>query len=74
VEDLQREVRRLKEEFGKSVLITDHNVERTLEVCDRALIINDGLKLAEGSPRDIINNPRVRSAYLGRTFKGDEFD
>jgi lipopolysaccharide export system ATP-binding protein len=74
VEDLQREVKRLKQEFGKSVLITDHNVERTLEVCDRALIINDGLKLAEGPPKDIINNPKVRSAYLGRTFKGDEFD
>jgi lipopolysaccharide export system ATP-binding protein len=56
------------------VLITDHNVERTLEVCDRALIINDGLKLAEGVPKDIINNPRVREAYLGKTFAGDEFD
>ncbi len=74
VEDLQREVRRLKDEFGKSVLITDHNVERTLEVCDRALIINDGQKLAEGTPREIINDPRVKKAYLGRTFKGDEFD
>src|SRR5205823_11078308 len=67
VEDLQREIRRLKEEFGKSVLITDHNVERTLEVCDRALIINDGLKLAEGRPRDIINDPLVNEAYVGRT-------
>jgi len=74
VEDLQREIRRLKEEFGKSVLITDHNVERTLEVCDRALIINDGEKIAEGPPRAIINNPRVREAYLGRTFAGNEFD
>jgi lipopolysaccharide export system ATP-binding protein len=74
VEDLQREIRRLKEEFGKSVLITDHNVERTLEVCDRALIINDGVKLAEGRPREIINDPRVKEAYLGRTFEGNEFD
>ena len=74
VEDLQREIRRLKEEFGKSVLITDHNVERTLEVCDRALIINNGEKLAEGTPREIINNPEVKAAYLGRTFRGDEFD
>jgi lipopolysaccharide export system ATP-binding protein len=74
VEDLQREVRRLKHEFGKSVLITDHNVEQTLKVCDRALIINEGEKLTEGTPRDIVNDPRVRAAYLGNTFKGDEFD
>ena len=74
VEDLQREVRRLKEEFNKSVLITDHNVAQTLKVCDRALIINDGRVLREGSPKEIINDPMVRNAYLGNSFRGDEFD
>jgi lipopolysaccharide export system ATP-binding protein len=74
VEDLQREVRRLKVEFGKSVLITDHNVPQTLKVCDRALIINDGKKIKEGTPREIINDENVRVAYLGNTFKGNEFD
>jgi lipopolysaccharide export system ATP-binding protein len=74
VEDLQREVRRLKEEFGKSVLITDHNVAQTLRVCDRALIIGDGRVSFEGTPRQVINDPGVRSAYLGNTFRGDEFD
>ena len=66
--------RRLREEFGKSVLITDHNVPQTLRVCDRALIINDGRVFTEGTPRQIINDPAVRSAYLGNTFRGDEFD
>jgi len=74
VEDLQREVIRLKHEFGKSVLITDHNVAQTLRVCDRALIINDGRVIREGTPRDIINDPEVRATYLGNTFRGDEFD
>jgi lipopolysaccharide export system ATP-binding protein len=74
VEDLQAEVRRLREEFHKSVLITDHNVPQTLKVCDRALIINEGRVFAEGTPRQIINDPSVRSAYLGNTFRGDEFD
>ncbi len=73
VEDLQREVKRLKHEFRKSVLITDHNVAQTLRVCDRALIINDGQVFAQGPPRLIINDPAVRSAYLGSTFRGDEF-
>ena len=74
VEDLQREVKRLREQFGKSVLITDHNVAQTLRVCDRALIINDGEVFKEGTPREIINDAGVRSAYLGSTFRGDEFD
>src|SRR5215212_5183814 len=71
VEDLQREVIRLKDEFGKSVLITDHNVAQTLKVCDRALIIGDGRVQFEGTPRQVINDPGVRSAYLGNTFRGN---
>lgn len=74
VEDLQQEVLRLKHEFNKSVLITDHNVAQTLKVCDRAIIISDGHIEAMGSPREVINNPRVREAYTGNLFRGDEFD
>jgi lipopolysaccharide export system ATP-binding protein len=74
VEDLQREIVRLKDEFRKSVLITDHNVAQTLRVCDRALIIGEGRVKFEGSPRQVINDPGVRSEYLGNTFRGDEFD
>jgi lipopolysaccharide export system ATP-binding protein len=72
-EELSREVRRLKHEFGKSVLITDHDVAFTLRVCDRALIIVDGRVIKEGTPKQIINDPAVRAAYLGNTFRGDEF-
>ncbi len=74
VEDLQRDVSRLKEEFGKSVLITDHNVAQTLRVCDRALIINDGIVFKDAVPSEIIKDPVVRNTYLGNTFRGDEFD
>jgi lipopolysaccharide export system ATP-binding protein len=74
VEDLQREVMRLKNEFRKSILITDHNVAQTLKVCDRALIIDNGHVFAEGTPREIINNQAVKNAYLGNIFRGDEFD
>lgn len=74
VEDLQREIRRLKDEFDKSILITDHNVAQTLRVCDRALIIGDGRVKFEGTPKQVINDPGVRSEYLGNTFRGDEFD
>jgi lipopolysaccharide export system ATP-binding protein len=73
VEELQREVKRLREEFGKSVLITDHNVAQTLRVCDRALIIDSGKIFFEGTPRQCINDRAVRQSYLGNTFRGDEF-
>ncbi len=73
VEDLQEEIRALRER-GIACLITDHNVQQTLRVCDRAYIIDEGKKFAEGSPRELINNELVRRVYLGSLFRGDEFD
>lgn len=73
VEDLQSEIRRLADR-GIAFLITDHNVQQTLRVCDRACIILEGKKLTEGTPRAVINDPMVKKAYLGNLFRGDEFD
>ncbi len=73
VEDLQKEIRSLQDR-GISILITDHNVERTLEVVDRAYIINEGQVLASGTPKELVNNELVRKTYLGQSFRGDEFD
>jgi lipopolysaccharide export system ATP-binding protein len=73
VEDLQDEIRRLTER-GIAILITDHNVQQTLRVCDRAYIIDSGRVLAEGTPKELINDPMVRRVYLGSLFRGDEFD
>jgi lipopolysaccharide export system ATP-binding protein len=73
VEELQRDVRRLAA-AGVSILLTDHNVERTLEVVDKAYIIDRGKVIGAGSPAEIVRNPTVRKLYLGNTFDGDEFD
>ena len=73
VEELQQEIRGLAAS-GVSILITDHNVRRTLEVVDKAYIIDHGKVMAEGSPAEIIRNPKVRELYLGNTFAGDEFN
>ncbi|RKY08745.1 MAG: LPS export ABC transporter ATP-binding protein [Planctomycetota bacterium] len=73
VQDLQAEIRRLVN-LGVSILITDHNVERTLEVADKAYIIDHGKVIGSGTPKEIIRNELVRKSYLGSTFKGDEFD
>ena len=72
VEELQEEVRRLAEQ-GIAILVTDHNVQQTLRICDRAYIIHEGRNLREGTPREIINDAEVRDAYLASTFRGDEF-
>lgn len=73
VEELQLELRRLTD-LGIAFLITDHNVQQTLRVCDRAYIIDAGKVLAHGSPRELINDELVRRVYLGSLFRGDEFD
>ena len=73
VQDLQQEIRRLVA-TGVSVLITDHNVERTLEVVDKAYIIDHGRVIGAGTPAEIVRNDTVRELYLGSTFAGDEFD
>jgi len=72
VEELQEEVRRLAG-AGIAILVTDHNVQQTLRICDRAYILHEGRNLREGDPRSIINDPEVREAYLASTFRGDEF-
>ena len=74
VEELQVEIRTLRQEHHLAMLITDHNVQRTLEVVDRAYVIFEGKVFAEGKPKEIINNEQVRKLYLGSTFRGDEFD
>jgi len=73
VQDLQYEIRRLVDS-GVSILVTDHNVERTLEVVDKAYIIDHGRVIGAGPPAEIIRNETVISSYLGNTFAGDEFD
>jgi len=73
VEDLQHEIRRLVDS-GVSILITDHNVERTLEVVDKAYIIDHGKVIGAGSPAEIVRSETVRKHYLGHIFAGNEFD
>ena len=73
VEDLQGEIRSLKDR-GISVLLTDHNVRETLSVTDRSYIIDNGKVLREGTPKALITDELVRKTYLGKTFRGDEFE
>jgi lipopolysaccharide export system ATP-binding protein len=53
------------------VLITDHNVRETLDICQRAYIVNQGEILCEGTPKAILENKEARTVYLGENFNLD---
>jgi lipopolysaccharide export system ATP-binding protein len=67
VGDIQQLIRLLKSK-GMGILISDHNVRETLNVCDRAYIISEGRVLREGQPRDLAADEMVRRVYLGQGF------
>ncbi|MBI4777063.1 MAG: LPS export ABC transporter ATP-binding protein [Deltaproteobacteria bacterium] len=68
ISDIQNIVRRLREK-GIGVLISDHNVRETLNVCDRAYILNKGRLLEEGTPSVIAQSEKARKIYLGERFR-----
>ena len=68
VGDLQRQIARLRDR-GLGVLITDHNVQDTLRIVDRAYLIANGKVLEEGTPRELAASERARSVYLGERFR-----
>ena len=66
--DIQEIIKDLKEnKIG--ILITDHNVRETLNVCDRSYILNDSKIIAEGNSEDILKDDKVKKVYLGEKFK-----
>ena len=66
--DIQKIIVRLKES-GIGVLVTDHNVRETLQVTDRAYIINNGRIFRAGSPEELGNDAEVKRVYLGDSFR-----
>ncbi|MBI3873766.1 MAG: LPS export ABC transporter ATP-binding protein [Arcobacter sp.] len=67
VRDIQNIIANLKH-IGIGVLITDHNVRETLQICDRAYVMKAGSVLASGTSDEIKNNPLVKEHYLGEDF------
>ncbi|RMH04367.1 MAG: LPS export ABC transporter ATP-binding protein [Nitrospirae bacterium] len=68
VSDLQAIIHALRDK-GMGILITDHNVQETLSITDRAYIINEGEILEEGTPEVLVNSSKARAVYLGERFK-----
>ena len=66
--DIKKIIEQLKSR-GLGVLITDHNVRETLDVCEHAYIVSHGNLIAEGTPAEILDNQQVRAVYLGEQFR-----
>jgi branched-chain amino acid transport system ATP-binding protein len=57
-------IRRIRES-GITVILVEHDMELVMDICDSIIVLNLGKKLAQGTPREIQENPQVISAYLG---------
>lgn len=68
VSDIKGIIMHLKEK-GIGVLLTDHNVRETLDICEKAYIVSEGQIIAEGNSETILSNQKVRDVYLGHQFK-----
>jgi lipopolysaccharide export system ATP-binding protein len=68
VTDIKQIIQHLRER-GIGVLITDHNVRDTLDICEKAYIVGEGRIIASGSTEDVLNDAQVRQVYLGEQFR-----
>ncbi|HGJ5873688.1 MULTISPECIES: LPS export ABC transporter ATP-binding protein [Arsenophonus] len=66
--DIKKIIQHLRD-YGLGVLITDHNVRETLDVCERAYIVSQGHLIAHGTPKAILENEQVKRVYLGEGFR-----
>ena len=67
VSELKKTIKSLNSS-GFGILISDHNVRDTMQICHKVLIMSEGKIVAEGSPEEVSNNKKVKEVYLGKDF------
>ena len=68
VSDIKQIINHLRDR-GIGILITDHNVRDTLDICEKAYIVGEGHIIASGTTEDVLNDEHVRQVYLGEQFR-----
>jgi branched-chain amino acid transport system permease protein len=64
-ENLAEKLHELRDTYGQSILVIEHNVPLVLDLCDHVYVLNAGRLLADGPPAELAKNPEILSAYLG---------
>jgi len=65
VSAMESMIKKLRDERGLTIVIVEHNMRTVMRLCDRIAVLSYGRKIAEGSPKEIVENPAVIEAYLG---------
>jgi branched-chain amino acid transport system ATP-binding protein len=63
--ELKRQIRRLRDELGLTIVLVEHNMSVVMGVCDRVHVVDHGETIAQGTPEQIRTHPKVLAAYLG---------